>query len=542
MSYRIINPVLAGFYPAPSVCVSGGKLFMVTESFTYFPGLPLFTSKNGVGWNQLGNIISSGAQLDMSGQGIDKRLMSPTLRFDSSFSEKGRFYCVANQPGGLGIFLCFSDEPASWWSNPVHIDGAHGYDPSIFFDDDGTVWYCGVREATEDKFYESQSEVYLQRIDLESARLYGEQKIILKSDSRRTGWIEGPHIFKKDGIYYLLYSEGGLGLNHGISIARSEKICEDWEIREINPIFTHRNMGLQSKIVSVGHGDMYCDKDGRWWIALCACRPYGDKLHRFINMDRETFIVPVRWEEGWPVIAPETGKIENAYSLSGGVVKRSDDDADAVIMPVVDDFNENEIKPYWLTNRAFCDNLIRWDEVSGMLRLYGGAPIQSEENLAMIVRRQTSFCYEACTQLTCHFANQGDCAGIICYQNEKCNLRLQYKYLGMVIAIQFIRSIDGNEEVVKEEIIGGGTNEYSGIFRIVAEKQLLKFEFGADERSMSIFASDVDSSFLSPDKSGGHSGVTVGMFAIAGGDFKLKQFCTDFDWFKYENITREFTS
>ena len=515
---------------------------MTAASYTYFPGLPLFSSKNGVSWAQIGNIISSGAQLDMSGHGSEKRLMTPTIRFDAGYGEKGRFYCVANQVNGMGIFLCFSDSPAEWWSNPLHIDGAHGYDPSIFFDDDGSVWYCGVREATEDKFYDSQSEVFLQRIDLESARLFGEQKIILKSDSRRTGWIEGPHIFKYDGIYYLLFSEGGFALNHGVSIARSAKIDQDWQIKETNPIFTHRNMGKQAKIINVGHGDIYSDKDGRWWIVLNGCRPYGDKQSRFINMDRETFILPVRWEDGWPLIAPETGKIENAYSLSGLVVKRADDDADAVITPVIDDFNEGAPNPYWLTNRTFCENLIKWDEVSGMLRLYGGAAIQSEENLAMVVRRQTAFCYEACTQLTCHFANQGDCAGIICYQNEKYNLRLQFKYLGMVIAIQFIRTIDGNDEVVKEEIIGGGNNYFEGIFRIVAEKQLLKFEYGADERCMSVFAADVDSSFLAPDKSGGKSGVTLGMFAIAGGDFNQKQFYADFDWFKYENITREFVS
>ena len=515
---------------------------MVTASYTYFPGLPVFFSKNGVSWSQIGNVINSREQLDMRGHGKEKRLMSPVIRFDSSRGEKGRFYCLCNQLDGIGIFLCYSDDIKEGWSKPVHIEGAEGYDPSLFFDDDGTAWYCGVREASVNKFYDSQSEVFLQKIDLDSARLIGEQKIILQSESKRTGWIEAPHIFKRNGKYYLIFSEGGYSLNHGISIARSEKIDEGWEQKDTNPVFTHRNMGKGAGILNVGHGDIFEDRDGRWWLAVNGCRPYGEKNRRFFNMDRETFIVPVKWEDDWPLFCAETGKIENAYSLSGLVVRRADADADAVSIPVIDDFNDQTFRPYWLTKRTFCDNLIKWNEVSGMLRLYGGLPLQNDDNLSLMFMRQTSFCFEACSALRCHFANEGDCAGIICYQNENYSLRLQLKFLGMVTAIELIKTENGREDIVKEVIVEGGTSESGSILRIVAEKQLLKFEYGPDERCMKLFADNIDSSFLSPEKASGSSGVMVGMFAVCGGDFNKKEFYCDFDWFKYENFTREFTS
>lgn len=499
-------------------------------------------SKNGVSWTQIGNVISRADQLDMRGHGVLKRLMSPTLRFDPSRGEKGRFYCLGFQYEGIGIFLTYTDDIQGQWSVPVQVQGAHGYNPSIFFDDDGTVWYCGIREATVNKFYENQSEIWVQRIDLDNARLYGDQKVILSSVSKFTGWMDVARLFKHDGKYYVVYSEGGFTMNYGVCVARADSIEGEWEIKPTNPLLSHRTMGIFAKIQNVGDGDMFCDRNGRWWLAVAACRPYGEKAKRSINMDRESFIVPVKWDDGWPYAAYENGHIDNAYSLSGVVVKRADDDADAVIFPVIDDFNDAKFGAFWMVNRYWKDELIKPHEVSGKLRLYGGMALQTEEDTAMVVRRQTAFCYEACTQVTCHFANDGDCAGIVCYQNERFNLRLQLRLMGKVVALQLIRTFEGQDEVVLEDIVDGGLKDIAMVLRIVAEKQMLKFEYGHDERNMNLFADKIDTTFLSPDKCNGCSGIMVGMFAVAGGDYKQKQFYADFDWFKYENITREFVS
>ena len=542
MSYRIINPVLSGFYPSPSVCAANGMLYMVAASFTYFPAFPVFASKNGVSWNQVGNVISSAEQIDMRGQGASKRLMSPTLRFDPSYGEKGRFWCTGFQYGGMGCFLTHTDNISGAWEKPVHIEGSEGYNPTIFFDLDGSVWYCGVREATVNKLYDNQSEVWIQRIDLEGAKLFGEKKVILSSTSEFSGWFDAARIFRNGDYYYLIYSEGSLTLNYGVCVARAKSLDGEWELRPSNPLLSHRSMGPFAKIQTVGDADMYFDRDGRCWLSVSACRPYGEKAKRSINMDRESFIVPVKWDDGWPYAAYESGHIDNAYSLSGVVVTRADDDADAVIFPVIDDFNENKFGLFWTANRVWNQELISLNGSSGMLRLYGGRSLRDEEDTAMLLRRQTAFCYEACTHVSCHFASDGDCAGIVCYQNERFNLRLQLKLMGKVVALQLIKAVEGNDEVMLEDIVDGGSREVDMVLRIVAEKQMLKIEYGHDERNMNLFIDKVDSTFLSPDKCNGCSGIMVGMFAVAGGDFNQKNFYADFDWFKYENITREWVS
>lgn len=554
MSYRIINPVLSGFYPSPSVCNANGPLYMVTSSFTYFPGLPIFTSKNGVSWTQIGNIITEANPIELFGHKTEGRLLAPTLRY-----YEGKFFCVCGQAGlegetgtlpnvetddaskSMHMFLTTAENPAGPWSKPVTIKGAVGDDPSLYFDDDGTVWYVGVEDSPE-KFYETQKQIYAQRIDVNKAELFGEKYVLIRSVSKNSEYFEAPHLFMHNDRYYVVYSEGGTGLNHAVCIARADSIDGEWETKCSNPILTHRNMGLTAGVSAVGHGDMYADKDGRWWLAVSAVRPYGEKTKRAANMGRETFFVPVRWEDEWPVVACETGHIDNAYSLSGVVVTRAIDDADAVIWPTIDDFNEGELKPYWVGHRNMNTEYIRTREHSGNLTLYGGAPLQSEQNLAMVIRRQTSFCYEACTCVNCFFADDGDCAGIVCYQNERFNLRLQIKLSGKVILLQFIKTVNGNDEIVKEDAIDGGMREYFMVLRIVAEKQFLKFEYGPDERNMNVFAEKVDSCFLAPDRAGGYSGVMVGMFAVAGGDFTQKRFRADFDWFKFETITRDWTS
>jgi len=537
MSYRVINPVLPGFYPSPSVCNANGQLYMVTSSFTYFPGLPIFTSKNGVSWSQIGNVISSPEQMSLKGTGLTYRLMAPTLRF-----YEGKFYCVCNQADGLGVFLVTAENPAGPWSKPVSIEGAEGDDPSLYFDDDGSVWYCGVRYVKENPLFEDHNEIYVSKINLNSAKLVGEKKVIVGITSKFTGYLEAPHIFMHDDLYYVVYSEGRTGLYHAVSVARAEEILGEWEINAANPVLTHRNMGHSAGVVAVGHGDIFFDKDNRWWLAVAGVRPYGEKNKRSPNMGRETFFAPVRWEDNWPFIAWETGHIENAYSLSGIVVKRADDDADAVSFPVVDDFNAADLQNFWVCVRERNCDFINCTEKSGNLRLYGGKPIGNEDNFSMVVRRQTGFCYEACTEVRCYFANDNDCAGIICYQNEKNSFRLQLKLRGKVQVLELIKTLGGVDEVVKEVVVGGGSMEGRIVIRIVAERQLLKFEYGPDERNMNLFDEKFDSSILAPNRVGGYSGIMIGMFAVAGGDFSKKEFYADFDWFKYENITRDWVS
>ncbi len=135
MATRIINPILSGFYPDPSICEANGYYYLVCSSFSYVPGLPIFKSKNLVSWEQIGNIIDRPEQLDFSGQGVSRGLFAPTIRY-----HEGKFYCICTQVDKIGNFFVTADNPEGPWSNPIPIEGAEGIDSSLFFEDDCRAW------------------------------------------------------------------------------------------------------------------------------------------------------------------------------------------------------------------------------------------------------------------------------------------------------------------------------------------------------------------------------------------------------------------
>jgi len=542
MIKKIINPILPGFYPDPSVCAAEGAFYIVNSSFSYFPGLPIFKSTDCCHWEQIGNIIDRPGQLDFTGAGVSRGLFAPTIRYYN-----GKYYCICTLVDTLGNFFVTADKPEGPWSDPIAIEGAEGIDPSLFFDDDGTVWYTGTRPAPEGVKYNGNWEIWVQKLDINTGKLLGEPKGIWRGALKNCEWPEGPHIYKINGKYYLLHAEGGTGPDHAVTIARSDAVDGEWVGKKANPILTHRHLGMGAGVIYVGHADLFQDNMGKWWMVLLASRPYGngDKNSadkgRYCNMGRETFLVPVKWEEDWPVVSWETGLVEQAYDTVGHVVKRTDSDSDAVVFPECDDFNEKELAGYWLSLRARNPEYVNCTDKKGCLRLYGSGKMTEAGDTAFVARRQSAFSYEASTQVKLHFANDNDCAGLVCFQSEKFNYRLQVKLSKKILVLQLIKAAGGDDEVMAEEVITGGSKSTEIVLRVIAAKQNLKFEYGYDERNMNVLADKVDGSILSVEKAGGFVGTIIGMFAEAGADNSNKEFYADFDWFKYQNTTKEWT-
>lgn len=535
MSKKIINPILSGFYPDPSVCVANGKFYLVNSSFSYFPGLPIFESSDCCEWTQIGNIIDRDSQLNFSGQGVSRGLFAPTIRYNN-----GKFYCICTQVDRIGNFFVTADKPEGPWSDPIVIEGAEGIDPSLFFDDDGTVWYIGTRPAPEGCKYNGNWEIWIQQIDINTGKLIGDSKGIWRGALKDCVWPEGPHIYKIDGMYYLLHAEGGTGPDHAVCVARCATIDGEWEGKKSNPILTHRHLGKTAGVVYVGHADLFCDNNNRWWMVCLASRPYGQGENRCCNMGRETFLVPVKWEDGWPVASWQTGLVENAYTIEGNVSKREIGDKNAVNFPKEDDFNSENLDMYWLGLRRIDKNYINCTENLGNLRLYGGSDFDGD-NVSFIARRQTSFSFKAYAKLCANFNNDNDSAGLICFQNEKFYYKVQFKLTGKIVRIQLIKCAGENEELLAEDVYTGGTKEVCGILKVVAEKQSIRFEYGHDDKNLTTLAENIDASILSVEKAGGFVGTVIGMFAVSGGDFTKKDFYADFDWFKYEDFSKDWT-
>ena len=198
------NPILSGFYPDPSICKVGEDYYLATSSFVYFPAIPIFHSKDLVNWEQLGHAIHRPEQIDYSRSAHSEGLWAPTLRYNN-----GKFYLIntlvsEGREGRRDNFIVTAENPAGPWSDPIFIKGADGIDPDIFFDDDdGRVWYSG-NFIFENPLYEGHHGIYLCELDPETFQFKGERKIIWDGLIDRSKWIEAPHIYKINGMYYLL--------------------------------------------------------------------------------------------------------------------------------------------------------------------------------------------------------------------------------------------------------------------------------------------------------------------------------------------------
>jgi len=281
------NPIIAGFHPDPSICRVGEDYYLATSSFEYFPGVPIYHSRDLVNWRQIGHCLTRRSQLDIiEGYPNCLGIYAPTLRYN-----KGNFYMVTtNQALGRersGNFFVTAKEPKGPWSEPVFVD-APGIDPDLFFDDDGKVYYTGADGG-----------IFQFEIDIKTGKRLSAIKRLWSGMGYRDP--EAPHVYKIGGKYYLIIAEGGTSYGHMISIARGNNPCGPHESCPYNPILTHRS--TNSPIQAVGHGDMIEAHDGSWWMVCLGIRPvsYPDRHH----LGRETFLTSVEWtKDGWPIVKP----------------------------------------------------------------------------------------------------------------------------------------------------------------------------------------------------------------------------------------------
>jgi len=304
------NPILPGCYPDPSICRVGDDYYLVTSTFEYLPGLPVLHSRDLVTWETIGHVVDRPGQLDYAGIESSGGLYAPTIRHHD-----GLFWVICTlvgQPQGNpgGNFLMTATDPAGPWSDPMWLD-ADGIDPSIFFDDDGRIWVHGTRLALEPEWFH-QTEVWIRELDPETKKLTGPEHVVWSGAVKGAVWAEAPHLYKVDGTYYLMAAEAGTEFHHAESIAQADVVTGPYTGTRGNPILTHRHLGRQHPVVGAGHADLVEAADGSWWAVLLAMRTYGGYHY---PLGRETFLVPVVWEDGWPVFAPGVGKVPDEVEV-----------------------------------------------------------------------------------------------------------------------------------------------------------------------------------------------------------------------------------
>lgn len=508
------NPILPGFYPDPSICRVGADFYLVTSTFAYFPGVPIFHSRDLVNWEQIGHILDRPSQLELQGAGHSQGIFAPTIRHHN-----GIFYMITTNVSGGGNFMVTASDPKGPWSEPIWLD-TPGIDPSLYFDDDGTAYYCGTRPAPEGEKYGGNWEVYLQRLNLDTNELEGPTYALWRGALIDAIWPEAPHIYKKDDYYYLLISEGGTGHHHAVTIARSKQIMGPYVGNPANPILTHRHLGRDFPIVNVGHGDLVDTPQGEWWMVLLASRPAGGYYR---NLGRETFLVPVVWEDGWPIVSPGTGKVEWEYP------KPKLPEHSVVPKTVRDDFNEPTLDFIWNGLRTFADPFFSLDERPGYLRLYLKEETLSElKTPSFLGRRQQhhNFTATTCLEFTPH--SEYEEAGLVALQSDKFHYRFVVSLESNNQVIKVVKVEHGNESVLASEPISAGPI----YLEISAQGQAYDFHFGFEPKQMKPLYQGANGRILSTDVAGGFVGTYLGMYASSNGQKSKNR--ADFDWFSYE--------
>lgn len=517
------NPLLPGFYPDPSICRVEEDYYMVTSSFTYYPGLPIFHSKDLVHWEQIGHGIHRPEQLDYKNCETSEGLWAPTIRYF-----QGTFYIIntlvsAGREADRDNFIITAQNPAGPWSDPIFIKGADGIDPSLFFDEDGALWYTG-NYISEEALYEGHHGIYLCELDRKTFQFKGPRTIIW--DGIKTGgkWIEAPHIYKKDGWYYLMVAEGGTFVNHSVQMARCRTIDGDYEICPRNPIITHRHLPLLRPISVTGHADLVETQNGEWWMVLLAVRPY---VGGHYNLGRETFMVPFIWaEDGWPMIDNETGLVQEEERLPDLLPSFYP------LMPETDSFECTSLQLQWNTIHPSVKPFYSLTERPGYLRLYTRPEVMEEIcTPSFIGRRQRHKVFLAKAAMEFSPSGSDEEAGLAVIQDNR------YHYLMVLrknldkLFLQLYKTENGPRSLVTQAEISETKRIYLSVQSNITS---YSFYYGFDDQEMLPLLENADASLLSSVTNNGFTGVYLGMYTSS--NHHTSSNYADFDWFSYQGI------
>src|SRR5687767_10865234 len=295
------NPVLPRFQPDPSIVRVGDDFYLVNSTFAWFPGIPVYHSRDLVNWRLIGHAIDRPGMLDFAGLSIDNdAVYAPAIEWHA-----GKFYifntCVRCGGEVGGNYYVTAENPAGPWSDPVPLD-FDGIDPSLFVDEDGRAWLINNGPPIGTPRYDGHRAIWIQQFDRAAGQLVGPRKLLVDggvNPADKPIWAEGPHIYKVGGWYYLMAAEGGTADRHSQTIYRSRRPDGPYVAGPANPILTQRDLppGRPDRVEATGHADLVRLDDGTWWGVFLATRPFAGQS---TLLGRETWLLPVEWADGWP--------------------------------------------------------------------------------------------------------------------------------------------------------------------------------------------------------------------------------------------------
>lgn len=524
----LVNPMLSGFYPDPSIVHVGKDYYLVNSTFAYFPGLPIFQSKDLKNWKQISSAINRTSQMNFIGDRMTRGLFAPGISY-----YKGLFYITCTNIDHRGNFVITAKDPAGPWSDPTWLPQVRGIDPSIFFDDDDKAYIVYNSDAPNNKpIYPGHRTIRGYEIDPNSLKVIGEEKILVNGGvdiSKKPVWIEGPHFLKRNNWYYLYAAEGGTSVDHSEVVFRSRSIWGPFLSYDGNPILTQRGLpeDRPNPITSAGHAQFVEGPDGKTYAIFLGCRPYEGNYY---NTGRETFIAPVDWINDWPVINPYNKEIKYSYTANFKEIKQKR------TLPQSGNFSYNIILEKELDASLMFMRSV--DSSSFFLSKAKGLTLKLKPETCMGVgvpsfvgkRQQHLFC-SAITELDFTATADNEKAGVTIFQDEK-----HFYYLCKSIEngnpiIQLYKSSSENKpmEVIAHAPIPVTSRKLQ--LRIDAEGGNYGFYFSTKQNNWVLLKDKVDAKFLSTQSAGGFIGCFFGLYATSSG--KVTSNSASFKYLKY---------
>ena len=403
----ITNPILKGFNPDPSIIRVEDDYYIATSTFEWFPGVQIHHSKDLQNWKVIARPLNRISQLDMKGVPDSCGVWAPCLSYD-----EGTFYLVySNVKSFAGVwkdtpnYLITTNDITGEWSDPIFLNSS-GFDGSLFHDNNGRKWYVSM--LTDHRKSKMFGGVILQEFYIAAKKLSGPVYHIFKGSS--LGLTEGPHVYKKDGYYYLLTAEGGTEYGHAATIARSKKITGNYEISPHHPFISSREY-QDYYLQKSGHADLVQTKRGDWLAVFLTARPIT--VRGLCILGRETSIETVEWpENGWPVLGSKSSLPRIKVPVTGLAVN-GDYQSSAK-----SDFNNPVLDAQFQSLRVPITE--HWASLKvrpGFLTLYGRESLSSTHEQSLLARRIQSLKMEASTCLDFSPQTFLQMAGLVCYYN-----------------------------------------------------------------------------------------------------------------------------
>lgn len=509
-----LNPIIPGFHPDPSICQVGDDYYLVTSSFEWFPGIPIFHSKDLVNWEQIGHVLNRPSQLNMVNNRFSSGVWAPTIRYHD-----GQFHVVVTcKQCGNNIYVT-ADNAEGPYSDPIYLDTPKGIDPSLFWDDDGRCWFTANR-FPEKPEWDSQHIIYVQELDTEKGELIGEPVDLTYGMREGTRATEAPHIYKINGLYYLITAEDMTWEKHMVCMYYSEKVTGPYKQVENNPVLSHRNKP-NSPIQHTGHADIIQTPNGDWWAVMLGVR----KLNGNYYLGRESFLTPLAFEGIQPVFNPGIGEVlpqDKRPDLPWTPVKES---------PARDEFDNEKLGLEWTFLRT---PQSQWYSIEkGHLNLQL-RPTTSKDggNPSLIARRFQHHQFTATTQMKFTPSADHEVAGLLAIQNENFHYRLELglKDNTQVVSLYKVFSKKRKEQI--ETLIAQApysTNKI--VLRMKVDKMQVEFFYGENEKHLQTLGGTQSCDAFCSNYSGGFIGAFVGMYASSQG--KESENKAGFDWFEY---------